>query len=55
MLQLETFVSTLGASSHGHVHGWWWVMLAVVVFAFVTPLAYVLGHNGGRADRGLRP
>ncbi|MCU1283229.1 MAG: hypothetical protein JWM53_6775, partial [bacterium] len=25
----------------------WWVVLAVVVLAFVTPIAYLLGHNGG--------
>ena len=51
MLQLETLVPALGASSHGQMHNWWWVILAAVVFALVTPMAYILGHNGGRADQ----
>lgn len=33
--------------SHG-LHNLWWVVLALVVFALVAPLAYLLGHNGGR-------
>jgi hypothetical protein len=49
MLQLETLVPALGASAESGMHAWWWVILAVVVLAFVTPLAYVLGHDGGRA------
>jgi hypothetical protein len=48
MLQLDTLVPALGASAHAStLHGAWWVVLAVVVFAFVTPLAYLLGHDGG--------
>jgi hypothetical protein len=51
MLQLESLLPALGASTQGHAHGLWWVWLAVVVFAFVAPLAYVLGHHGGQPDR----
>lgn len=50
MLQLELLVPALGATSHGTLHNWWWVILAVVVFAMVTPLAYVFGHHGGQPD-----
>ncbi|MCU1277256.1 MAG: hypothetical protein JWM53_802 [bacterium] len=51
MLQLDTLIPALGASGQGQLHNWWWVILAVVVFAFVTPLAYLFGHGGGRPDR----
>jgi len=51
MLQLETLVPALGAAGQGHIHGWWWVVLAAVVFALVAPLAYQLGHGGGQPDR----
>jgi hypothetical protein len=47
MLQLKTLLPALGASGQGHLHAWW-VILAVVVFAFVTPLAYLFGSNGGK-------
>jgi hypothetical protein len=49
MLQLETLVPALGASGgSGGLHDAWWLVLAAVVFAFVMPLAYLLGRNGGK-------
>lgn len=47
MLQLETLAPALGAAGQGHLHSWW-LILAVVVFALVMPLAYLLGRNGGK-------
>ena len=47
MLQLQTLMPALAASGQGHLHAWW-VILAIVVFALVTPLAYFLGHNDGK-------
>ena len=49
MLELETLLPALGATGQGHVHNWWWLVLAVVVFALVAPLAYLFGRHGGRA------
>lgn len=51
MLQLQTLLPALGATGEGHAHGYWWVILAIVVFAFVMPLAYVFARHDGRADR----
>jgi membrane protein DedA with SNARE-associated domain len=51
MPQLESLVPALGAAGQGHIHGWWWVILAVIVFALVSPLAYLLGRNGGQPLR----
>jgi CDP-diglyceride synthetase len=51
MSQLETLAPALGAAGQGNIHGWWWVILAVMVFALVTPLAYLLGRNGGKPLR----
>lgn len=51
MVQLTSLLPALGASGQGHFHGYWWIILAFVVFAAVTPLAYGLGRNGGQPDR----
>ena len=45
MLQFETFLPTLGVTHQFHI---WWLVLAIVVFALVAPLAYLLGKSGGR-------
>jgi len=37
----------LGANGEAHFHGWW-LVLAIIVFALVAPLAYLLGRSGGR-------
>jgi hypothetical protein len=50
MLQLETLVSAVGVGGHGPYHGWW-LILAIAVFAMITPLAYLIGRNGGQPDR----
>ncbi|MGZ3404950.1 MAG: hypothetical protein ACXVAN_00800 [Polyangia bacterium] len=50
MLQLVTFAPALGAAGQG-LHDWWWIVLAIVVFAFVMPMAYLFGHGGGRPGR----
>ena len=49
-MQMETFLPALGAGGQGHFHGWW-LILALVVFALVAPLAYLLGRNGGKPVR----
>ena len=52
MVQMQqTWLPALGATGWGHSHGYWWIILAIVVFALVAPLAYVLGHAGGGPDR----
>ncbi|HEY1584789.1 MAG TPA: hypothetical protein VGH63_03820 [Polyangia bacterium] len=51
MVHLETIMPALGANGDGHAHGYWWVILALVVFAVVAPLAYGLGRNGGQPQR----
>jgi Kef-type K+ transport system membrane component KefB len=51
MPQLELLVPALGAAGQGHIHGLWWLILAVIVFALVTPLAYLMGRNGGQPQR----
>jgi Kef-type K+ transport system membrane component KefB len=48
MPQLQSIVPALGSSGDGHLHGYWWVILALIVFALVAPLAYALGRNGGQ-------
>ena len=50
-MELGTLVPIFGAADSGPTHGWWWVILAVVVFALVVPLAYSLGRNGGQPQR----
>ena len=57
MMQLDQIVPGLGAPVVDGVHHvYWWLILAVVVLAFVLPLAFVLGRGGGgdRFDRTLR-
>ena len=34
-----------------HHHHLWWLVLAIVVLALVMPLAWVLGHGGGKPAR----
>ena len=51
MPQLQSILPALGANGDGHAHGYWWVLLALIVFAVVAPLAYGLGRNGGQAQR----
>lgn len=54
MTQLNQLVPGLGApATDGVHHVYWWLILAVVVLAFVLPLVFVLGHDG-RGDRTLR-
>jgi hypothetical protein len=50
MLQLSPLVPglTTTQSRLGMLHELWWVVLAVVVFVLVMPLAYMLGSHGGR-------
>jgi len=49
MMQLEMMLPALGAAGLGHAHGYWWLILAVVVIALIMPLAYFFGRHGGRA------
>ena len=49
MMQLEMMLPALGAAGPGHSHPYWWLILAVIVFASVIPLAYFFGKHGGRA------
>ncbi|MCU1280158.1 MAG: hypothetical protein JWM53_3704, partial [bacterium] len=46
--QLLLMIPARGAAGQGRFHGTWWIILAIVVFALVVPLAYVLGRNGGK-------
>lgn len=48
MLELATFLPALGAPDGTHLHGWWWIVLAAIVFVLVSPLAYFWGRHGGR-------
>jgi Kef-type K+ transport system membrane component KefB len=48
MNQLATMLPALGASGDGHVHGLWWIILALVVFAIVSPIAYFWSRGGGQ-------
>jgi hypothetical protein len=48
MKELSILTPALGAAGQGHTHNLWWILLALVVFALVMPLAYVLGAHGGR-------
>ena len=50
MMQLWMLTPALGATTESPAHNLWWILLALVVFALVTPLAYVLGKHGGRPD-----
>jgi hypothetical protein len=51
MTELSQLVPGLGAPvTDGVHHVYWWLILAVVVLAFVLPLAFV----NGRGDRTLR-
>jgi hypothetical protein len=49
MGQLDMLVPALGAASQRH-HSLWWIILAVVIFALLSPLAYILGTHGGRSE-----
>jgi hypothetical protein len=51
MVHLETIMPALGANGDGDAHAYWWVILALIVFAVVAPLAYGLGRNGGQPER----
>lgn len=55
MMQLQMLVPALGVAgrTQGHTHELWWIVLLLVVFALVTPLAYLLGSRGGKpTDQG---
>ena len=43
MLQLSLLVPALGAHPESQGHNLWWIVLALVIFAMVMPLAYLLG------------
>ena len=47
MMELHSLLSATGAAG-GAYNGYWWIMLAAIVFAIMLPLAYLLGRNGGR-------
>ena len=49
MLQFATSLPALGATGQGHWHNYGWLILAIIVFACVAPLAYFFGNHGGRA------
>jgi hypothetical protein len=51
MPSLETLVPALNAVTRSHTHGWWWLVLAIVVFAMIMPLAYLMGRGGGQPDQ----
>lgn len=54
MMQLDQLVPGLGApAADGVHHVYWWLILAVVVLAFVLPLAFILGRDGGRRNHPL--
>jgi hypothetical protein len=46
--QLAMLVPALGAPTDGRAHNLWWLILALVVFALVMPLAYLAGTRGGK-------
>jgi len=48
MMQLQALLPVFGAEGQHGVHGLWWIILAVVVFMLVAPLAYMMGRRGGR-------
>jgi hypothetical protein len=48
MQDLNSYAAALVDGGH---HPLWWLVLLVVVMAFVTPLAYLLSHGPG----GKRP
>jgi len=56
MLDLQSLVPALGADAQHNNHGIWPLLLLLVVFVFAAPIAYLMGHHGGRPDDGpLRP
>jgi hypothetical protein len=58
MIQVQNLLPALGADAQHAHHGIWPLLLALVVFTAVLPLAYFFGHRGGppdgarRSDRG---
>ncbi len=52
MAQLNALLPALGAEGQGAIHGVWWLVLVVVVFAIVAPLAYLWSRNGGQPGGG---
>jgi len=49
MVQFGNMVPALGAHPAASLPGYW-LILAVVVLAFVLPMAYLFGRNGSRPD-----
>ncbi len=49
MFQLQMLVPALGAQGRGE-HQLWWIVLLVVVFALVMPMAWLFGRQGGKPD-----
>ncbi|HEX8952870.1 MAG TPA: hypothetical protein VF997_01680 [Polyangia bacterium] len=49
MVQLGTWLLAVRAPGSDNLRSFWWMILAVVVFAMVMPLAYLFGRHGGRA------
>jgi hypothetical protein len=54
MIQLQNLVPALGADAQHMHHGIWPLLLALVVFTLVLPIAYFFGHGGGKPD-GMDP
>lgn len=42
---IELMGPALGADGQHGFHQWWWMLLALCVFALVSPLAYALGKG----------
>jgi hypothetical protein len=50
MIEMQNLLPALGADGQHAHHAIWPLLLALVVFTAVLPIAYFFGHGGGRAD-----
>ncbi|HEY2748497.1 MAG TPA: hypothetical protein VGL86_27935 [Polyangia bacterium] len=49
MVELYHLLPALGIAADGDAYdGYWWIMLAAVVFALVLPVIYLAGRHGGQ-------
>jgi hypothetical protein len=51
MVQLQSLLPALGASGLNQSHALWWLLLLIIVFSIVAPIAYLASRNDPRQQR----